>query len=233
MRRRSSYFATPVGRDLPDAEPTAELRRSSEREPGSACTSNLGGYSRADFEMGGPGARRACSMPREPRPEDSDRAGKGAASPEDQRANVNRQAGNDHTHPGPLVGHLLRRRRGIGDDRARRVEMDSRGVAPAMYALLLGFAVPEASPLAPASWISQEWSSSPSVLHAVRPYRGARERISVAFNFGLMLLSVRYLIRLRLRAAGLRQLRGRRGSTAIIAACALLVHAQRARRRLG
>jgi hypothetical protein len=79
-----------------------------------------------------------------------------------------------------------------GDDHALGGEFemqDPRGVAPAMYAPLLGFAVPGGQSAGASELIhpkSGQLVLFPSwLLHAVRPYRGERERISVAFNFGL------------------------------------------------
>jgi uncharacterized protein (TIGR02466 family) len=81
---------------------------------------------------------------------------------------------------------------GIGEDHALGGEFeiqDPRGVAPAMYAPLLGFALPGGQSAGASELIhprSGQLVLFPSwLLHAVRPYRGDRERISVAFNFGL------------------------------------------------
>jgi uncharacterized protein (TIGR02466 family) len=200
-----SYFATPVViATLPDAaELNAELRRiilEHEREHQSVHHSNLGGWQSSwDFETwGGPGAKRLLDGARELATRlTSDRTGKAVriAWTTNAWANVNRRNhGNEfHTHPGAYwSGTYYVDDGGIGDDPALggQFEMqDPRGVAPAMYAPRLGFAVPGGQSAGASELIhpkSGQMVLFPSwLLHAVRPYHGDRERISVAFNFGL------------------------------------------------
>jgi uncharacterized protein (TIGR02466 family) len=200
-----SYFATPVViATLPDAAAlNAELRRVIlEREGADQGVnhSNLGGWQSSwDFETwGGPAAGRLLDAARELATRmTSDRAGKPAriAWKTNAWANVNRRShGNEfHTHPGAYwSGTYYVDDGGIGDDHALGGEFemqDPRGVAPAMYAPLLGFAVPGGQSAGASELIyprSGQLVLFPSwLLHAVRPYHGDRERISVAFNFGL------------------------------------------------
>lgn len=200
-----SYFATPVVvAMLPDAgELNAELRRvilERERADEGVQHSNLGGWQSSwDFEAwGGPAARRLLDAARELATRmTSDRAGKAVriAWKTNAWANVNRHShGNEfHTHPGAYwSGTYYVDDGGIGDDHALGGEFemqDPRGVAPAMYAPLLGFAVPGGQSAGASELIHPKGGQLvlfPAwLLHAVRPYRGDRERISVAFNFGL------------------------------------------------
>ena len=191
-----SYFATPVViATLADAaELNAELRRiilQHERQHQSVHHSNLGGWQSSwDFETwGGPPAKRLLDAARELATRlTSDRAGKPVrvAWKTNAWANVNRRShGNEfHTHPGAYWSGTYDR--ALGGE----FEMqDPRGVAPAMYAPLLGFAVPGGQSAGASELIypkSGQIVLFPSwLLHAVRPYQGERERISVAFNFGL------------------------------------------------
>ena len=110
-------------------------------------------------------------------------------------ANVNRSGeGNEfHTHPGAFwSGCYYVDDGGIGEDPslggAFEVQ-DPRGVAPAMYAPMLTFAGPGGASLG-ASYTLHPHSGMiilfPSWLqHQVRPYRGQRMRISIAFNLSL------------------------------------------------
>ena len=110
-------------------------------------------------------------------------------------ANVNRPGhGNEfHTLPGCYwSGTYYVDDGGIGDDPALggKFEIqDPRGVAPAMYAPMLCFATPGGRsagaselirPKAGMMVLFPAWLS-----HRVRPYRGTRMRISLAFNLGL------------------------------------------------
>ena len=110
-------------------------------------------------------------------------------------ANVNRAGhGNEfHTHPGSFwSGTYYVDDGGIGDDPSLGGEFeiqDPRGVAPAMYAPMLAFALPGGlsagaseliRPRAGLMILFPAWLS-----HAVRPYKGTRARISVAFNLSL------------------------------------------------
>jgi uncharacterized protein (TIGR02466 family) len=181
-----SYFATPVViATLPDAaELNAELRRiilQHERQHQSVQHSNLGGWQSSwDFEeWGETPARRLLDAARELATRmTSDRNGKPVRIPwkTNAWANVNRRShGNEfHTHPGAYwSGTYYVDDGGIGDD-------PSLGGA---------FAVPGGQSAGASELIcpkSGQLVLFPSwLLHAVRPYRGERERISVAFNFGL------------------------------------------------
>jgi len=200
-----SYFATPVVvAMLPDAEAVnRELRRvvlEREREDAGVQHSNLGGWQSGwDFEAwGGPAAKRVLDTARDLATRmTSDRAGKPVriAWKTNAWANVNRKGhGNEfHTHPGCYwSGTYYVDDGGIGDDpeQGGAFEMqDPRGVAPAMYAPLLGFAVPGGQSVGASELIyprSGQLVLFPSWLaHAVRPYHGERERISIAFNLSL------------------------------------------------
>ena len=110
-------------------------------------------------------------------------------------ANVNRKGhGNEfHTHPGAYWSCVyyvddggIAEQSNLGG----QLEIqDPRGVAPAMYAPMLGFATPGgltagASELLPPK--AGMLIAFPSWLpHAVRPYLGERLRISVAFNLSI------------------------------------------------
>jgi uncharacterized protein (TIGR02466 family) len=110
-------------------------------------------------------------------------------------ANVNRRGhGNEfHTHPGAYwSGTYYVDDGGIAADHALGGAFeiqDPRGVAPAMYAPLLGFAVPGGQSAGASELIfpqSGQFLLFPSWLqHGVRPYLGDRMRISVAFNFSV------------------------------------------------
>lgn len=200
-----SYFATPVAVvTLADAATlNPELRRvilERERADQGVQHSNLGGWQSSwDFEdWGGAPARRLLDAARETATRlTSDRAGKPVrvAWKTNAWANVNRRGhGNEfHTHPGAYwSGTYYVDDGGIAADHALGGAFeiqDPRGVAPAMYAPLLGFAVPGGQSAGASELIhpkSGQLVLFPSwLLHAVRPYRGERERISVAFNFGL------------------------------------------------
>ncbi|MBI3451913.1 MAG: hypothetical protein HY057_03610 [Rhodospirillales bacterium] len=110
-------------------------------------------------------------------------------------ANINRAGhGNEfHAHPGSYwSGTYYVDDGGIATDPALGGEFeiqDPRGVGPAMYAPMLSFAMPGGQsvganelihPRAGAMILFPAWLS-----HAVRPYRGQRARISVAFNLSL------------------------------------------------
>ena len=198
-------FATPlVTLDVPEAATlNSELRRVIvEREKTHPTTqhSNLGGWQSSwDFEAwGGAPAERLLEAARGLATRlTSDRAGKPVriAWKTNAWANVNRRNhGNEfHTHPGAYwSGTYYVDDGGVTEDPALGGEFeiqDPRGVAPAMYAPLLGFALPGGQSAGASELIhpkSGQLVLFPSwLLHAVRPYRGDRERISVAFNFGL------------------------------------------------
>jgi uncharacterized protein (TIGR02466 family) len=110
-------------------------------------------------------------------------------------ANVNRQGhGNQfHTHPGALWSATYYvDDGGIGADPTLGGEFeiqDPRGVAPVMYAPYLTFAGPDGAALGESQRLPPQagmFVVFPSWLsHGVRPYRGTRERISIAINFSL------------------------------------------------
>jgi uncharacterized protein (TIGR02466 family) len=110
-------------------------------------------------------------------------------------ANVNRQGhGNQfHTHPGAFWSATYYvDDGGIGADPSLGGEFeiqDPRGVAPVMYAPGLTFPGPDGAALGEAQRLTPRagmFVVFPSWLsHGVRPYRGTRERISIAINFSL------------------------------------------------
>jgi uncharacterized protein (TIGR02466 family) len=200
-----SYFATPLAlATLTDAEAlNHELRRiilERERQDEGVHHSNLGGWqSNWDLEQwGGEPVGRLLDAARELATRlTADRAGRPVriAWKTNVWANINRRGhGNEfHTHPGCYwSGTYYVDDGGIGEDPSLGGEFeiqDPRGVAPAMYAPLLGFAVPGGQSAGASELISPRSGQIvlfPSWLaHAVRPYRGERERISIAFNFSL------------------------------------------------
>lgn len=110
-------------------------------------------------------------------------------------ANINRHGhGNQfHTHPGALWSATYYvDDGGIGADPSLGGEFeiqDPRGVAPVMYAPYLTFPGPDGAALGEAQRLPPRagmFVVFPSWLsHGVRPYRGTRERISIAINFSL------------------------------------------------
>ena len=110
-------------------------------------------------------------------------------------ANVNRSGhGNEfHTHPGAFwSGTYYVDDGGIGEDPSLGGEFevqDPRGIAPAMYAPMLTIAGRANASLGVSELVHPHSGMLvlfPSWLqHAVRPYRGSAERISVAFNLSL------------------------------------------------
>jgi uncharacterized protein (TIGR02466 family) len=200
-----SYFATPIALAmLTDAEAlNGDLRRiilERERQDEGVHHSNLGGWqSNWDLEQwGGEPVRRLLDAARDLATRlTSDRAGRPVrvAWKTNAWANINRRGhGNEfHTHPGCYwSGTYYVDDGGIGEDPSLGGEFevqDPRGVAPAMYAPLLGFAVPGGQSAGASELISPRSGQIvlfPSWLaHAVRPYRGERERISIAFNLSL------------------------------------------------
>lgn len=200
-----SYFATPVVvAALADAEAlNVELRRvilERERQDQGVQHSNLGGWQSSwDLaDWGGPAAGRLLDAARDLATRlTSDRAGQPVriAWKCNAWANVNRRGhGNEfHTHPGCYwSGTYYVDDGGAGEDHMLGGEFemqDPRGVAPAMYAPLLGFAVPGGQSAGASELIrpkSGQMVLFPSwLLHAVRPYHGERERISIAFNLSV------------------------------------------------
>ena len=110
-------------------------------------------------------------------------------------ANVNRRGhGNEfHTHPGSFwSGTYYVEDGGTAKDSSVGGEFeiqDPRGVAPAMYAPMLTFTGPGGPSLGASETIRPASGMIilfPSWLqHAVRPYQGAAERISIAFNLSI------------------------------------------------
>jgi uncharacterized protein (TIGR02466 family) len=110
-------------------------------------------------------------------------------------ANVNRQGhGNQfHTHPGGFwSASYYVDDGGIGADPSLGGEFevqDPRGVATVMYAPYLTFPGPDGAALGEAQRLPPRPGMAvvfPSWLsHGVRPYRGTRERISIAINFSV------------------------------------------------
>jgi uncharacterized protein (TIGR02466 family) len=200
-----SYFATPVAvATLADAESlNPELRRvivERESRDEGVQHSNLGGWQSSwDFEdWGGAAAKRLLDGARELATRlTSDRSGNKVriSWKTNAWANVNRRGhGNEfHTHPGAYwSGTYYVDDGGIAADHALGGAFeiqDPRGVAPAMYAPLLGFAVPGGQSAGASELIfpqSGQFVLFPSWLqHGVRPYLGDRTRISVAFNFSI------------------------------------------------
>ena len=200
-----SYFATPVViATLPDAaELNAELKRiilERERQDQGVQHSNLGGWQSSwDFEAwGGAPAERLLEAARGLATRlTSDRAGKPVriAWKTNAWANVNRRNhGNEfHTHPGAYwSGTYYVDDGGVTEDPALGGEFeiqDPRGVAPIMYAPFLTFSGPDGPALGESQRLTPQagmFVTFPSWLsHGVRPYRGTRERISIAINFSL------------------------------------------------
>ena len=195
-------FATPVIQcDIPDPGPlNAELRRVIlDREAADPGTqhSNLGGWQSSwDIESWGGDAARAVvnasrviatqmTRDREGRPVDVDWIS-------NAWANVNRGGhGNEfHTHPGAYwSASYYVEDGGIADNPALGGEFeiqDPRGVAPAMLAPHLTFAMPGGQSVGASELIRPRPGMIlmfPSWLsHAVRPYRGNGVRISLAIN---------------------------------------------------
>ena len=200
-----SYFATPIAVImLPRAASiNAALRETVlERERSSTTLehSNLGGWqSTWDFHQwcGKPGntvlntARNAADRLT------ADRQGKRVKVEWKMNswANINRAGhGNEfHTHAGSFWSATYYvDDGGIGEDPSLGGEFeiqDPRGVAPAMYAPGLAFAVPGGQSVGASELISPTAGTLvlfPSWLsHAVRPYKGTGTRISIALNLSL------------------------------------------------
>ena len=200
-----SLFATPVALvDLPDAAALNTALRATilarEAATASSAHSNLGGW-QSDWELerwGGPAARRVIEAAKALAARLTvDRAGKPVAIAwkVNAWANVNRagHANEFHTHPGCYwSASYYVDDGGIAADPALGGGFeiqDPRGVAPAMYAPLLAFAVPGGRavgasevirPHAGMLMLFPAWLS-----HGVRPYAGSATRISVALNLSL------------------------------------------------
>lgn len=200
-----SYFATPVVvASLADAErinaALKEVILAREQADVGVQHSNLGGWQSSwDFESwGGPAAVELLDAGRALATRMTvDRAGRAVriAWKTNAWANINRRGhGNEfHTHPGCYwSGTYYVDDGGIGGDRSLGGEFemqDPRGVAPAMYAPHLSFAVPGGQSVGASELIypkAGQFVLFPSWLaHAVRPYRGDQARISIAFNFSV------------------------------------------------
>lgn len=201
-----ALFATPVVTAmLPEAQRlNDELVRvilAKEAEGGAGVqASNLGGWQSSwDMESwGGAAARTVLDTARMLATRaTSDRTGSKVqiAWKTNAWANVNRKGhGNEfHTHPGSYwSGTYYVDDGGIGADPSLGggFEMqDPRGVAPAMYAPKLAFAVPGGQSVGASELLHPKSGLLvlfPSWLsHAVRPYTGERMRISIAFNLSV------------------------------------------------
>jgi uncharacterized protein (TIGR02466 family) len=198
-------FATPVAVvEVPDSTSlNAELKKAilghEKASPGTQH-SNLGGW-QSDWDMerwGGAGTRQLLDVARGVvNGLTCDRQGRAVtiAWKTNIWANVNRAGhGNEfHFHPGSFwSGVYYVEDGGIGADPSLGGElefMDPRGAAPAMYAPNLAWTVPGGRSMGACETIPPRAGRMvlfPAwVLHAVRPYRGAAERISVAFNLSV------------------------------------------------
>lgn len=200
-----SYFATPIAMvELPNAaalnEALHEAILAREASHPSVHHSNLGGWQSSwDFATWGSGAgatvlRSAVALANRLT---TDRQGKPVNIEwrVNAWANINRAGhGNEfHTHPGSYwSGTYYVDDGGVADDPSLGGEFelqDPRGVAPAMYAPLLCFATPGGRSVGASELIRPRAGTMilfPAWLsHGVRPYGGARVRISVAFNLSL------------------------------------------------
>jgi uncharacterized protein (TIGR02466 family) len=198
-------FPTPlVIATMPDAEVlNAELKRiilAREAATASVERSNHGGWQSSwDLhQWGGAPVQKVLAQGRAIADEATvDRAGKRheLAWRINAWANVNRHGhGNQfHTHPGAFWSATYYvDDGGIGADPSLGGEFeiqDPRGVAPIMYAPALTFPGPDGAALGESQRLAPRagmFVVFPSWLsHGVRPYRGTRERISIAINFSL------------------------------------------------
>ena len=198
-------FPTPVlVSAIPDAETlNAELKRvilAREKASESVQRSNRGGWQSSwdMHEWGGAPMQKVLGFARGVADEATvDRAGNryNIAWRINSWANVNRTGhGNQfHTHPGALWSATYYvDDGGIADDPSLGGEFevqDPRGVAPIMYAPQLTFPGPDGTALGESQRLTPRagmFVLFPSWLsHGVCPYRGKRERISIAINFSL------------------------------------------------
>jgi uncharacterized protein (TIGR02466 family) len=198
-------FATPSAvLDIPDAVAmNVELRRAidarEKTHPGTQH-SNLGGW-QSDWEMdrwGGAGTVKLAAIARNVASRLTvDRAGKPVpiAWKLNMWANINRagHANEFHSHPGSFwSGVYYVDDGGISADPSLGGElefMDPRGPGPAMYAPHLAFAMPGGLSVGANETVPPRTGRMvmfPAwLLHQVRPYRGTKERVSVAFNLSL------------------------------------------------
>lgn len=200
-----SYFPTPVAvLDLPESDRLngvlGPMILDREKSQPSVDHSNLGGWqSTDDFQDwgGDAGAELLGHATALASHLTADRDGKPVEIKwrVNSWANINRQGhGNEfHTHPGCFWSGCYYVDDGGADaDRSLGGEFeikDPRGVAPAMYAPNLCYSLPGCQslgaselifPRAGAMLLFPSWLS-----HAVRPYLGGGNRISVAFNLSL------------------------------------------------
>ncbi|MGA2551963.1 MAG: 2OG-Fe(II) oxygenase family protein [Burkholderiaceae bacterium] len=198
-------FATPVAAVmLPDAEArNAELQEIILRRRDEQVTlgaSNIGGWhSSRDFaEWGGPRAEELLVFAREIATQlTTDREGK-PVQPNwvmEAWANVSETGDSNacHYHPGSFwSGSYYINDGGCASDPGLGGEFemfDPRGPSPMMHAPLLkfggedGLSAGSAETIRPRPGLMFLFPSF--LLHAVRPYRGSGQRISVAFNLGL------------------------------------------------
>jgi uncharacterized protein (TIGR02466 family) len=198
-------FPTPVIQaELPDSArlngALAQVIEARMANHPSAAHSNLGGWQSSwDLaDWGGTGAQEVLAHAQSVATRmTSDRQGKGVKVDWKLNAwaNVNSTGhGNEfHTHPGSFwSGTYYVDDGGIAENPGWGGEFeiqDPRGVAPAMYAPLLAFNIPGGltagaseviSPRAGTLLLFPAWLS-----HAVRPYLGDRQRISIAFNLSV------------------------------------------------
>jgi uncharacterized protein (TIGR02466 family) len=198
-------FATPSAvLDVPDAATlNADLRKAidarEKTHPGTQH-SNLGGW-QSDWEMdrwgGAPAVKLAAIARNAASKLTVDRTGKpmSIAWKLNMWANINRagHANEFHSHPGSFwSGVYYVDDGGISADPSLGGElefMDPRGPGPAMYAPHLAFAMPGGLSVGANETVPPRTGRMvmfPAwLLHQVRPYRGTRERVSVAFNLSL------------------------------------------------
>lgn len=202
---RLNLFATPLMiATLPEAQATnTELKRiilAREAEGDSEQRSNDGGW-QSPWDMhqwGGPPLQRVLGFVRAIVEQLTvDRAGNRHRIDWrfNCRANVNRHGhGNQfHAHPGALWSATYYvDDGGTGADPSLGGEFevqDPRGVATVMYVPYLTFAGEDGAALGEAQRLRPQAGTAlvyPSWLsHGVRPYRGTRERITIAVNLGL------------------------------------------------
>ena len=200
-----SYFATPVAvLELPDAamlnRQIRDIALARERESVGVEHSNLGGWQSSwDFaEWGGEAGQAVLgAAARLANKLTADRSGHPVEIDWKMNAwiNINRSghANEFHTHPGSFwSASYYVDDGGIANDPSLGGEFemqDPRGVAPAMYAPLLSFAVPGGQSAGAAELIRPRAGTLimfPSWLsHGVRPYKGGATRISLAMNLSL------------------------------------------------
>jgi uncharacterized protein (TIGR02466 family) len=200
-----TYFATPlIVADVAEAAslnpPLAAAIRARAASHASVEHSNLGGWQSAwDLaDWGGAEAADVLDAARDLATRaTSDRAGKPVRVTWKLNAwaNLNRggHANEFHTHPGSFwSGTYYVDDGGIAENQALGGEFeiaDPRGPGPAMYAPMLSFAMPGGQSMGASELIRPRAGTLvlfPAWLsHAVRPYKGTRERISVAFNLSL------------------------------------------------